>query len=272
MSSICKALEVSRSNLSDKIKKSDSPIAKNKALQKEDEYLLSAIKSVLEERPSYGYRRVTALVRRGLNEIINHKRVYRVMRENDLLLQRYPKRPAKVHDGKIITLKSNMRWCSDLFGILCWNGDRVNVAFSKDCHDREIISWLAADGGIDGRMIQDLMLASVESRFGKVSRLPYRIQWLTDNGPQYVSKKTISFGRSLGLEICTTAPYSPESNGMAESFVKTFKRDYVAFGDLSSADRVMEQLPAWFEDYNEKAPHKSLKMLSPRQYRRKIAA
>lgn len=64
----------------------------------------------------------------------------------------------------------------------------------------------------------------------------------------------------------TTAPRSPESNGMAEAFVKTFKRDYVTFGNLESAQVVLEQLPEWFEDYNEKAPHKGLKMLSPRQY------
>ena len=69
-----------------------------------------------------------------------------------------------------------------------------------------------------------------------------------------------------------TAPYSPESNGMAEAFVKTFKRDYVAFGNLRSAQKVMELLPLWFEDYNEKAPHKGLKMLSPREYRRSLAA
>ncbi len=58
---------------------------------------------------------------------------------------------------------------------------------------------------------------------------------------------------------------------MAEAFVKTFKRDYVWQGDLSSAKRVMEQLPAWFEDYNEHAPHKGLQMLSPRQYIRKCS-
>lgn len=48
--------------------------------------------------------------------------------------------------------------------------------------------------------------------------------------------------------------------------LKTFKRDYVWLGDLSSAKRVMEQLPAWFEDYEEKAPHKALKMMAPREY------
>jgi len=58
---------------------------------------------------------------------------------------------------------------------------------------------------------------------------------------------------------------------MAESFVKTFKRDYVYMHDLPDATSVMEQLPFWFEDYNENHPHKGLKMLSPREFRRKEA-
>jgi putative transposase len=55
---------------------------------------------------------------------------------------------------------------------------------------------------------------------------------------------------------------------MAESFVKTFKRDYVRVSDLWSADQVLSWLHEWFEDYNENHPHKGLKMLSPREYRR----
>jgi len=115
-------------------------------------------------------------------------------------------------------------------------------------------------------MIRDLMTESMQYRFGPVNKLPKKIQWLSDNGPCYVSRKTVTFGRELGFEVCTTRPYSPESNGMAEAFVKTFKRDYVWFGDLSSAIAVMEQLPMWFDDYNNHAPHKGLKMMSPKQY------
>jgi transposase InsO family protein len=55
---------------------------------------------------------------------------------------------------------------------------------------------------------------------------------------------------------------------MAESFVKTFKRDYVWFGDLSDAKTVMEQLDGWSADYNNFAPHKGLKMLAPREFMR----
>jgi transposase InsO family protein len=231
------------------------------------------IREITDQRPSNGYRRVHNHLNRGLKEIglekVNAKRVYRIMKDNDLLLQRFGPRPLRVHDGKIITLASNMRWCSDGFRIQCWNGEHLEVAFSLDCHDREVMSYVTSSRGIDGELVRDLMAESVEQRFGKdVRKLPKRIQWLTDNGPGFVANETVYFGRSLGFEMCSTAPYSPESNGMAEAFVKTFKRDYVNLGDLSSAERVREQLPIWFEDYNEKHPHSGLKMKSPREYRR----
>jgi len=73
---------------------------------------------------------------------------------------------------------------------------------------------------------------------------------------------------ALGLLVCTTPSYSPESNGMAEAFVKRFKADYVYLAELASADAALKQLPLWIEDYNEMHPHRGLKMLSPREYRR----
>ena len=58
------------------------------------------------------------------------------------------------------------------------------------------------------------------------------------------------------------------ANGMAESFVNTFKRDYVSRMDLSNARTVLAQLPAAFEHFNEVHPHSSLKMKSSREFRR----
>ena len=61
---------------------------------------------------------------------------------------------------------------------------------------------------------------------------------------------------------------SPESNGIAEAFVKTFKRDYARLSILPDAETVIALLPAWFEDYNEVHPHSGLKFLSPREFLR----
>jgi transposase InsO family protein len=235
-----------------------------------DSALTSRIKTIIATRPTYGYRRVTAILNAKYAAIdgvrVNHKRVYRVMKDNQLLLSKYGTKPIRVHDGKVITLHSNTRWCSDGFVLSCDNGDKVHVAFSMDTCDREVLRYIASTKGIDGEMIRDLMTESVLYRFGNVHKLPKAIQWLSDNGSCYTARETVRFGRELGFDICTTPPYSPESNGMAEAMVKTFKRDYAWVGDLSSADAVFKQLPGWFDDYNEHAPHKGLKMMSPRQY------
>ena len=238
-----------------------------------DAELLQEVRSVITSRATYGYRRTAAIIRRQRRSegrpAVNHKRVYRLMREHGLLLRRhFGDRPGRVHDGKVITLKSNLRWCSDCFEVRTWNGERVQVAFVLDCCDREIIAFTAVAGFVDGQMIRDLMLAAVEQRFGPGARqLPHPIEWLTDNGSVYTAHETVEQAKDLGFVVCTTPPYSPESNGMAESFVKGFKRDYVYLADVRTADEFFAQLPSWFQDYNHVRPHRGLKMLSPMEYR-----
>jgi hypothetical protein len=57
---------------------------------------------------------------------------------------------------------------------------------------------------------------------------------------------------------------------MGDVFVKSFKRDYAYLSRLETAEAVMQQLPTWFEDYNEVHPHQALRMKSPREYRRAL--
>ena len=71
-----------------------------------------------------------------------------------------------------------------------------------------------------------------------------------------------------GLTPITTPGCSPESNGISEAFHHTLRRDYLAGADLSSADAIRRQLPAWVADYNSCAPHSSPGMRSPAEYRR----
>jgi transposase InsO family protein len=265
------AMGVSRSNVLRRL--AEAPTERRPYVKAADGSLLEEIVAVVDARGSYGYRRVAALISRSREmkgePRVNHKRVYRVMKRAGLLLERHTGKSTRTHDGTIITLKSDLRWCSDAFEIRCWNGERVQVAFSLDCCDREVMAYVATTAAITGETVRDLMAESVEHRFGAgAMKAHHPVEWLSDNGPPYTALETRSFGAALGLVVCTTPAYSPESNGMAECFVKSFKRDYVYLNRLESAESVMRDLAAWIDDYNEVHPHKGLKMRSPREYRR----
>ena len=89
---------------------------------------------------------------------------------------------------------------------------------------------------------------------------------LSDNGSPYTAKETRDFAAALNLVPCFTPVRSPESNGMSEAFVKTFKRDYVRVNPLPDALTTLRQIAGWFEDYNENHPHSGLRMRSPREF------
>ena len=112
-------------------------------------------------------------------------------------------------------------------------------------------------------MVRDLMLESVERRFSQANAPSRGVAF---GQRLYTARETVEFASWLGLVSRFTPVRSPESNGMAESFVKTFKSDYVRVNECPDAVTVMKMLATWFEDYNEFAPHKGLRMLSPREF------
>jgi transposase InsO family protein len=227
---IADALGVARSNLAVQANAA-MPARRRGRPAKPEAELLAEIKQIIVGQPSYGYRRVHALVRRRRREeggaAVNVKRVYRIRKAYGLLLERRTGTGGeRQHDGRVAVDRPDTRWCSDGFEIGCENGERVRIAFTLDCCDREAISWVATTGGIDSGDIRDLMIDSVERRFGLEDRLPMPIEWLSDNGSPYTARETRRLGREIGLRPCTTPIESPQSNGMAETFVKTLKRDY----------------------------------------------
>jgi transposase InsO family protein len=90
----------------------------------------------------------------------------------------------------------------------CWNGETVRVAFALDCHDREVIGWVAATTGISGEMIRDLMVGCVESRFGTV-KTPHQVQWLSDNGSIYAAARTLDTATALGSSLASRLSKAP---------------------------------------------------------------
>ena len=269
MKAVATTLGVARSNLIDRLKGRTKP--RRRYHKAQDAAVVPLITALVTARPTYGYRRITAILNRRLRSEglapVNHKRVYRIMKTHNLLLARkYSERPEHVHDGKVIVMRSNLRWCSDGFEFTCWNGEVVRGAFIIDAHDREIIAWRAvANAGISGSDVRDMMLEAVEHRFGRC-RAPSAIEMLSDNGPPYIAKETRIFARQLGLKPCFTPVQSPQSNGISEAFVKTLKRDYVQVTPLPDAQTVLGLIGAWIDDYNQNHPHSGLRMRSPREF------
>lgn len=272
---------LARSHLKDLLKRSaDWTDGRSHRTPNDDAQLLDELRHEIAELPSYGYRRACALVNRQRRETgaspVNAKRVYRVLAGAGLLLPKAPRRrhSTRRHEGRVAVSRSDLRWCSDGLEIKCDSGQTVTATFTKDCCDREVLAWRAWEGkGLPGEPVREMLIEAVERRFGAVEAIPagHELEFLSDNGGAYIAADTRALARSLGLKPINTPVCSPQSNGMAESFVNTFKRDYVARMDLSNARTVLAQLPAAFEHFNEVHPHSSLKMRSPRAFRRQQA-
>ncbi|EIA9489764.1 IS3-like element IS2 family transposase, partial [Escherichia coli] len=276
VSLVSRCLRVSRAQLHVILRRTDDWMDGRRSRHTDDTDVLLRIHHVIGELPTYGYRRVWALLRRQAEldgmPAINAKRVYRIMRQNALLLERKPAVPPskRAHTGRVAVKESNQRWCSDGFEFCCDNGERLRVTFALDCSDREALHWAVTTGGFNSETVQDVMLGAVERRFG--NDLPSSpVEWLTDNGSCYRANETRQFARMLGLEPKNTAVRSPESNGIAESFVKTIKRDYISIMPKPDGLTAAKNLAEAFEHYNEWHPHSALGYRSPREYLRQRA-
>ncbi|WP_424948675.1 IS3 family transposase [Chromobacterium haemolyticum] len=240
--------------------------------QPDDTELVADLKGLIGGLPSYGYRRAWGLLRRQrearAQRPVNAKRVYRVMKQHGLLLSRRVKQPGVLRrqEGRVAVATSNTRWCSDGFEVNCDDGEKLRVTFALDCCDREVMSWVAGTAGYRSDDVQNVMLEAVEKRLG-LDKPSVPIEWLSDNGSAYTAAATRLFARQLGLEPVTTPVRSPQSNGMAESLVKTIKRDYVSQMTKPDTATALRNLGIAFEHYNEQHPHSALKYRSPREFR-----
>ncbi|EHU0914463.1 IS3 family transposase [Escherichia coli] len=277
VSLVSRCLRVSRAQLHVILRRTDDWMDGRRSRHTDDTDVLLRIHHVIGELPTYGYRRVWTLLRRQAEldgmPAINAKRVYRIMRQNALLLERKPAVPPskRAHTGRVAVKESNQRWCSDGFEFRCDNGEKLRVTFALDCCDREALHWAVTTGGFNSETVQDVMPGAVERRFG--NELPASpVEWLTDNGSCYRANETRQFARMLGLEPKSTAVRSPESNGIAESFVKTIKRDYISVMPKPDGLTAAKNLAEAFEHYNEWHPHSALGYRSPREYLRQQAS
>ena len=223
-----------------------------------------AIRQIVKDRPAtYGYRRVHAKIRQ-LGIRCDPKTVNRYMRLKLWLSSDRQKRQQRQRrEGVVAVPEPNRRWASDITVIKAWNGEKGRLSIIIDCGSREVIEYLWARS-IKGRDIRDVVKRAIEKRFA-YGFAPL-VEFLSDNGPEYIKGELRQSLIEMDFVVCNTPIRSPESNGIAESFFKSFKRDYVYQNVCESFDDIAAKIGFWIADYNTQAPHSALGMLTPAQF------
>lgn len=225
------------------------------------------IRQVLLEQPgTYGYRRVHYFLKeRGIR--CDPKTVYRILRRRNLLssIRKQTARRGRLHEGQVAVKIPNQRWASDMTQIRAWNGQKLRLATLIDCADRSVVAWKLGKH-IQSEDVCEMVREAVYLRFGEDRSRAKGIEFLSDNGPEYASHILRNFLERMGMVPCRTPCRSPQSNGIAEAFFGSLKRDYVYQSRIETAEDIERQVPGWIRHYNEVAPHSALKMQPPARF------
>jgi putative transposase len=226
----------------------------------------SAIIEITKKKATYGIPRVRAVLKRDYKMELSKYMTHRIMKEEKLLISRNRTRgESRPHTGQISVEQPNTRWASDITSIKCWNGQKLRFTYILDCCDRSIIAWKAGLR-MQGCDIELMFQDALFERFGEILPESGTLEFLHDNGPEYIEKKLQKTLFDWKIVDCRTPTYSPQSNGMCEAFNGTFKRDYVFENCLESPETVTQQIQKWVDEYNSFAPHSALNMKTPNEF------
>jgi putative transposase len=230
------------------------------------------IVDVCHDRPRFGTRRVTAMVRRRLagsgaaRGVVNRKRTQRVMREHGLLVPQ--RRIARgEHGGRIETERSDEVWATDLSKIATREG-WLWIVGVIDCHDRDLIGHrygVTADTTLCLGALGDGVWERFPDRLDELKSAG--VQLSHDWGSQFTSRRYTAELSTLGIRSRPTMIGSPEQNGIMERFFGSMKDEEVWTTEYDTRAEAIEALDAWIADYRTERPHQSLGYLTPAEYR-----
>jgi len=237
----------------------------------EDMGVRSAIQQVFaEHKRRYGYRRVSAeLRRRGM--LVNHKRVARLMREDNLLAVQ-PKSFVVTTDSDhelevYLNLASRMKltginqlWVADITYIRL-RREFVFLAVILDGFSRRVVGW-----ELDRTLAARLPLAALERAIAERKPPPGLVHH-SDRGVQYASGAYVGLLRKHGLIPSMSRPANPYDNASCESFLKTLKREEIYASEYRDLDHLRENIAAFIERYyNRVRLHSALGYRTPEEF------
>jgi transposase InsO family protein len=238
--------------------------------QESDQRLRAAIHEIREVFAGYGYRRVTkALVRAGWK--VNHKRVWRVMRQAGLTCRR-KRRTVHTTDSKhsyqiypnlvkgLQVEAPNRCWVADLTYVRLPEGF-VYLACILDLYSRKCIGW-----SLSRRIDAQLPLQALEMALAQ-RQISSGLIHHSDRGRQYCSNMYVERLLDVGANISMSTPGRPTENAFAESFFKTLKWEEVYLHQYQTFEEAQARLQTFLEDvYNAKRLHSSIDYVPPDEF------
>lgn len=220
----------------------------------------------------YGYRRLTALLRRE-GWAVNHKRVVRLMREDNLLcLRKAAFKPATTdsrHDWRLwpnlarrlIPLAVNQLWVADITYVRLAEAF-VYLAVALDAFSRKVVGWAMAD-----HLRAELALAALQMVLDGREVIPGGLVHHSDRGVQYACGDYIEHLQAHGIQPSMSRAGCPYDNAMAESFMKTLKQEEVDGGDYRDLGHATAAIGEFIEAvYNRQRLHSALAYASPAEF------
>lgn len=233
--------------------------------QRPEQLLLKdEIERIAAEYPCYGYRRVTAELRRKGHKI-NHKKVLRIMREADLLVQ--VKRYCRTTIPGVGTYPNLLKdlevdhpdhvWCGDITYVQL-RKNFVYLAVLMDVFTRSIRGWELSRGLDDS-----LTVRTLEKAFEKGTPEIHH----SDHGVQYLSERYLSMLKEAGVKISMAAKGRAWENAYAERLIRTLKEEEVYLHEYENFEDAYEHIDRFLEDvYMRKRVHSSLGYLTPSEF------
>jgi len=241
--------------------------------QPEGEEMLvrSAIQQVaLEHRRRYGYRRVTReLKTKGL--AVNHKRVLRMMRDDNLLaLQRRQfvvttdsnhSLEVAVNLARRLDLHGiNQLWVADITYIQLWR-EFIYLAVVLDAFSRKVVGW-ALSRSLSSRFTVLALEMAIAER-----RLPPGLVHHSDRGVQYACRAYVELLEKHHMLASMSRPGNPYDNALCESFMRTLKREEINARSYRDLEDLQSNIAVFIDEYyNQKRLHSALGYLSPRDF------
>jgi transposase InsO family protein len=233
---------------------------------RDDLSLLSLIEDVLLRFPTYGYRRVTEQLRRE-KHVVNHKRVLRVMRENDLLAivkrrvrttqsrHNYGRYPNLVQD--IVIVHPDQVWCADITYIHL-RRQFVYLAIILDVFTRSLRGW-----HLGRTLSSDLALTALDQALEQHRPEIHH----SDQGVQYAAQGYVQRLQGIGAQISMAAAGQPTENPYAERVIRTIKEEEVYLNEYENYADAYQRIGHFIEDvYLTKRIHSALGYLTPAEF------